>query len=119
MQIIIQIAIVIAFANFDMQAMVWAYTAGNIVFIGVWQYFLNRLTGIRAIEIMRDICPFMISAAAVMAAVWPLTAQISNLWLLLICRFVLAAALYLGIMRLVHAEILNEAIEFIKNRKKH
>ena len=73
-QIVIQIAIVVAFAKFDMQAMVWAYTAGNIVFIGIWQYFLNKLTGIRTTEIMRDICPFMISAAAVMAAVWPLTA---------------------------------------------
>lgn len=117
-QIVIQIAIVVAFAKFDMQAMVWAYTAGNIVFIGIWQYFLNKLTGIRTIEIMRDICPFMISAAAVMAAVWPLTAPISNLWLLLICRFILAAVLYLAIMRLAHAEILNEAIEFVKNRKK-
>ena len=117
-QIVIQIAIVVAFAKFDMQAMVWAYTAGNIVFIGIWQYFLNKLTGIRTTEIMRDICPFMISAAAVMAAVWPLTAPISNLWLLLICRFILAAVLYLMIMRLAHAEILNEAIEFVKNRKK-
>lgn len=117
-QIVIQIAIVVAFAKFDMQAMVWAYTAGNIVFIGIWQYFLNKLTGIRTTEIMRDICPFMISAAAVMAAVWPLTAPISNLWLLLICRFILASVLYLAIMRLAHAEILNEAIEFVKNRKK-
>lgn len=117
-QIVIQIAIVVAFAKFDMQAMVWAYTAGNILFIGVWQYFLNRLTGIRAVEIMRDICPFMLSAVAVMAVTWPVTSPISNLWLLLICRIVLAAVLYLGIIRMVHAEILNEGIEFIKNKIK-
>jgi len=116
-QVAVQIAVVVAFAGSGIKAMVWAYTSYSIAFVGVWQYFLHRLTGIRAAEVARDICPFLVPSAVIMVAVWWLTSGIDNLWLLFLCRISLAAALYLVVMRLAHAHILDECMEFLRKRR--
>ena len=41
-----------------------------------------------------------------------------NLWLLLGARIVLASALYFGIMKLTHAHILDECIDYVLKRKR-
>ncbi len=117
-QIAAQLLVVLAFARQGVTVMVAAYTAYNVLFLGVWQYFMHRLTGLRATDVLRDVCPFMLAAAAVMCLVWPLTAGIGDLWLLLGVRVVLAAALYFAVMKLTHARILDECIEYVLKKKK-
>lgn len=116
-QVALQIAVVVAFAGSGIQTMVWAYTAYNILFIAVWQYFLHRLTGIRAIDVALDISPFLVSAAIIMPVVMYVTAPVGNPWLLFPCRVLLAAALYLAVMKLAHAKILDECWGFIRKKK--
>lgn len=116
-QVALQIAVVVAFAGSGIQIMVWAYTAYNILFIAVWQYFLHRLTGIRAIDVALDISPFLVSAAIIMPVVMYVTAPVGNPWLLFPCRVLLAAALYLAVMKLAHAKILDECWGFIRKKK--
>lgn len=116
-QVALQIAVVVAFAGSGIQTMVWAYTAYNILFIAVWQYFLHRLTGIRAIDVALDISPFLVSAAIIMPVVTYVTAPVGNPWLLFPCRVLLAAALYLAVMKLAHAKILDECWGFIRKKK--
>ena len=115
-QILVQIGIVLVFARHGIMAMVAAYSASSILFLAVWQYFLHRLTGIRTAEVARDICPFMLAAALVTGAVWPLTAPIANPWLLLVCRVVIVAVLYSVVMKLAHAQIFDECLGYLKNR---
>ena len=117
-QIAVQLLAVLAFARQGVTVMVAAYSVCNVLFIGVWQYHLHRLTSLRAADVLRDVCPFMLAAAAVMAVVWPLTAGISNLWLLLGVRVTLAAALYFAVMKLTHADILDECLEYVLKRKR-
>lgn len=116
-QVALQIAVVVAFAGSGIKTMVWAYTAYNILFIAVWQYFLHRLTGIRAIDVALDISPFLVSAAIIMPVVMYVTAPVGNPWLLFPCRVLLAAALYLAVMKLAHAKILDECWGFIRKKK--
>lgn len=116
-QVAVQLAVVVAFAGHGITAMVWAYTSYNIAFIGVWQYFLHRLTGIRAYEVALDICPFLVVSAVIMIAVWYLTAGIGNLWLLFLCRILLVAVLYFVVMRIAHAHILDECMEFLRKKR--
>lgn len=117
-QVAVQLGVVLAFARQGVTVMVTAYTVYGVLFLGVWQYFAGRLTGIRAAEVVRDVCPFMLAAVVTMAVVWPLTAGIGNLWLLLGARIVLAGALYFGIMKLTHAHILDECIDYVLKRKR-
>ena len=45
------------------------------------------------------------------------TLAISNLWLLLLARMVMAAVLYFVAMRLFNVAILQECLQFIKSKK--
>ena len=57
--------------------------------------------------------PFLVFTLAVLALTWWLTSGICNLWLLLISRVIIAAALYGGIMWVSGAKIMREAIHYI------
>jgi hypothetical protein len=64
----------------------------------------------------KDIAPFTMIAAVVMLVTHYVTLPVANLWLLLLSRIALAAALYYGIMRLLHVAILNECLQFIRKK---
>jgi hypothetical protein len=97
--------------------MVKAYVALNLVWLFVWFFFAHRLTTYRLLHFLKDILPFALAAAGVMAVTGLVTSSIDNLWLLLLSRIVLATLLYLGVMRLAGAQILKESIAFFRKGK--
>jgi peptidoglycan biosynthesis protein MviN/MurJ (putative lipid II flippase) len=98
--------------------MVWAYTILNIVWLLVWQIYANKLIGVRFIDMLKDIVPFAVISIAVMAVTWYLTSFISNNWLLLIARIFIAAVLYAIIMKLLRVKMMEECLNFIRNKRK-
>ena len=96
--------------------MVHAYVALNLVWLFVWFFFAHRLTTYRLLHFLKDILPFALAAAGVMVVTGLVTAGLHNLWLLLLSRVVMAALLYLGVMRLCGAQILKESIDFIQKK---
>ena len=96
--------------------MVVAYTIFNIVWLVAWQPFARRIIGLRTIDLLKDVLPFMLIAAAVMTATYFITLAITNQWLLLAVRIVVAAALYYATMRLLNVAILRECLQFITRR---
>ena len=103
---------------YGIQTMVMAYVALNLVWLFVWFTFASRLTAYTLLLFIKDIVPFVLAAAGVMLATGYLTAPITNLWLLLLCRVVLAAMLYLLVMKVARAKILDETLDFVKNKFK-
>ena len=110
---IIQIALLVALWREGIYVMVVTYTLLNIAWMFVWHFFVNRLMHYRLLDFLRDILPFALTAAAVMALTGFVTASITSLWLRLIVRILLAAALYYTVMRLAGAVILKEILSFI------
>ena len=96
--------------------MVVAYTVFSILWLGVWQYQARRIIGIRLREVLADTMPFMLSAAAVMAATYFLTKPVGSIWILFPLRIAIAAALYLAIMKIANMEILNECLRFVRKK---
>lgn len=120
LQVAAQLLIVMAFAQCGIEAMVVAYTALSVLFIGVWQWFLRRIAGIRAVEIFKDTAPFLLVSAVVMAAVYWLTLPIGSLLLRFAAHVVAAAVLYAGVMKVMRAAILDECIGFFAAKfKRH
>ena len=103
---------------YGIHTMVMAYVALNLVWLFVWFTFASRLTSYTLLLFMKDIVPFGLAAAGVMIATGYLTTSITNLWLLLLCRVVLAAMLYLLVMKVARAKILDETLNFVKNKFK-
>ena len=103
---------------YGIHTMVMAYVALNLVWLFVWFTFASRLTSYPILLFLKDIVPFGLAATVVMLTTGYLTASITSLWLLLLCRVVLAAILYLLVMKVARAKILDETLNFVMNKFK-
>ena len=112
--------------NSQLLTMVLAFVALTILWFFVWAYFARRLAGYRFTMLLRDVLPFLLSAAAVMlttsfisTCIIPSTllGGVGGGLLLLITRSLLAALLYYALMRLFRVQILNECLQFFNRRK--
>ena len=101
---------------YGMLPMVIYFVALNIAWLAIWQWWAWRLTGLTFIDALKDIMSFLIFTLAVLALTWWLTNGITNLWLLLISRILIAAVLYAGIMWVSGAKIMRESIRYILKR---
>ena len=121
---ILQIVLMVSLWREGIYAMVIAYTLLNIGWMFVWHFFVSRLMHYRLLHFLKDILPFALVAATVMAITrWTteliadgleLTDDTPRQWVLLISRTAIAAMLYYAVMRLSGAVILKECIAFIK-----
>lgn len=113
-QILLLLLLIMAVHPWGIWGMVVAYASLNILWLLVWQLATGRLTGLRLVDALCDVMPFLLAAAAVMAVTYWLTAGIGNRLLLLSVRVVLAAVLYFLIMKVARVKMLDECIAFIK-----
>ena len=99
--------------------MVSAYTIATVLWLFVWQYFANREIGIRLWNVLLDIVPYIAVSLIVMTAIYYATMTITNLYLLLVVRILLAALLYFIVMKLLKSKMLDECVGFLlKKRRK-
>lgn len=117
-QIALVITVVLACHSIGFTAMVVAFACVNILWILAWQAFAARLIGYSYAMMLRDLLPFLAITLVVMLVTHFVTLPISNLYVLLIARVVIAVTLYALIMKLLHATIFEECVEFIKSRIK-
>ena len=121
---LLQIALMVGLWREGIYVMVIAYTLLNILWMFVWHLFVRRLMNYRLLHFLKDILPFALAAAAVMVVtevvteftVYSLqfTDDYLRLWVLLLCRVLLAAILYYAVMRLSGAVILKEIQAFLR-----
>jgi hypothetical protein len=97
--------------------MVVYFVVLNILWLSIWQWWAWRLTGLTFADALRDVVPFLVFTLAVLALTWWLTNGITNLWLLLVCRVLIAALLYAGIVWLSGAKIMRETIQYILKKR--
>jgi len=117
-QIALQMVLILLTYRQGIVTVVWAYTVLNIVWLLVWQFYAKRMIGIRFFDMLKDVVPFALISVAVMTATWFLTSSISNIYLLLIARILLAALLYLSIMKLLKVQMLEECLHFLFTSRK-
>ena len=77
----------------------------------------KRIIGLRLLHVAKDTVPFILCGALVMVATYFATMTISNLYLLLVVRILMASVLYYGVMRMLNVVILRECLQFILKKK--
>ena len=117
LQIVLQIILTLSFAKLGIVAMVAAFSALNLLFTACWHFALQRILPLSMFDVLKDTIPFTLIAAVVMVATHYATLSITNLWLLLLIRIMMAAALYLVAMRLLNVAILKECLQFIRKKQ--
>ena len=115
-QVVLQLFIILLFYRQGIMAMVMAYAVFNIVWLGAWQFYARRMIGLRFLQMVKDVLPFMLCGVGVMTLTYVATRTIANIYLLLTVRVLLAATLYYGVMRLLNVAILRECMQFIKKK---
>jgi len=117
-QIVITIAAVLACHSLGMTVMVIAFASVVILWMMAWQYFAYKLVGYSFVSMLRDLLPFLLISIAVMAVTRYVTLSIGDLRLLLATRILVAAILYVLVMKFSRATIFAECVDFIKSRMK-
>ena len=117
-QILLQLVVILLFYRQGITVMVIAYSLFNILWLIAWQPFARRIIGLRMTDLLRDTVPFVIISAVVMLAVHYATLPVENIWLLLLLRIIVAAALYYAAMRLLNVAILRECMQFVFKKKR-
>lgn len=104
--------------GYGVHYMIVFFVTINILWLFVWQWFAWKLFKLSFIDAFRDVLPFALVSLFVMAATHFATITISNIYIAIVAKIILAIMLYVGIMYLSKAVILREAIEYFRNRKK-
>ena len=115
-QIVLQLIIIGFFYHLGINTMVMVYTLFTIAWLFVWQWTARRIIGLRFWEVIKDVMPTLCIALLVMATTYFVTLSLHHLLLLLICRILIATLLYAAIMKLLHVEMMDELLLFIKKR---
>ncbi len=112
-QICLQIAIILTFSNWGVVTMVTAYTLMLVLWTGVWQVMAHRLVGLRFVDMLKDVLPFLLSAAACTGMAWEATCNISQPVVSILLRIAITAVLYIGIMKVAKVKIFDECINYL------
>lgn len=110
----------------ELYQMVTAYVLILILWTGIWHRFLKQEIRYPHLSALRDMLPFLLTAAAAMVITHFLTLWLlpyllghttPSAWVELVVRILLAALLYLGTLWLLRAKILRESIGYLTSRK--
>jgi O-antigen/teichoic acid export membrane protein len=114
---VLTLALLLALHPYGIRNMLITYCIFNALWLLAWHYFAKKEIHINLKMFLVDTLPYLFMAIAVMLSTHHLTASIDNNCTLLIARIAIAAALYIGIARLVHSKELEEITDFIFKQK--
>lgn len=113
---VLQVLLMISIYPLGIQTMVAANVVLNILWVFVWHYFTQRLTGYRLTMLLKDIMPFAFVAVAVLAATYEITRWINAPFALMMAKIIIAALLYYTVMKIARVRILDDCIDFLLRR---
>ena len=104
---------------FGFEWMLWAFVGINIGWLLVWWWFVHREIGLRFIEMLRDLSPYLLLSTALTIGCHYLLADIDNIYVSLLLKVLIVGILYIGILWMAGSVILKESVGFLlgKGRK--
>lgn len=113
---IIQLATMLLLYPYGVHTMIKVYVSINICWLFVWHYFVWKEIRLSLWAALKDILPFAVMAATVMAITHYLTLGIGNLYLLMGGKVILAGILYTVLMWLSGSVTFRESIHYLLKR---
>lgn len=104
---------VIAASPLGFQWMLRLFIGINILWFFVWFWFVRKEIGLHLRDMLLDIAPYILLAAALTLLAAYITAGISNLYLSLLAKVAFVAILYPLILWLAGSHILKESLRYI------
>ena len=114
--VIAQIIVVMVFASWGIEVMIAAYVTTLIFWTGIWQVLAYRLIRLRFLNLLEDVCPFLLATLGSIVVAFYATLAITNTVVLILSRIIITALLYVTIMKIAHVKIFKECVQFIFKR---
>lgn len=112
-----QLAVVGLSVPFGIGRMVQAYVVLNMLWVAVWFSLSHKEIGLRAIEALRDVAPYVV-LSIVSVAIGYLAAQpFANLYVSFLIKVVVVAAVYCLSLWLLRSTIFTEVLLFITKKE--
>lgn len=118
-QIVLQIAVILAFASFGMTTMVIAYVCFTSAWVLVWHFISHKLIHITLRQMLGDTLPYLGTIVFASAVAHFATLPLSGNFPLLMSKIVITAAIYIGVMFATKDDIMFETIGFVKKKFSH
>lgn len=115
---VLQLIIMLLAYPYGIHVMLMLFVVLNIIWLGVWQYFIWKEIRLSLWNALKDTVPFAGIATATMVATYYITIEINNIYLMLIAKIVLAIAIYSLIMWFSKVAIFKESIKYLTGRSK-
>ena len=116
---LLQTLLLVLLHPYGVEAMVWAYVVLNTLWIGVWYRYVRGMTGLKFRELLKDLLPFALLAAAAVCGGGAVAMAFAAGTLSSLCiKIVVTASIYLGTLWLLKAAILRESLEYLLHKKK-
>lgn len=112
----VQLGIMLLLYPYGIHTMVQVYVGINIGWLLVWHWFVWREIQLSLWLALKDVLPFAVIAAGVMAVTFYATSGIQNLYLLMAAKIVMAAILYSAILWLSGSVTFRESLRYIIKR---
>lgn len=100
-----------------LDAMLWTFTAINVLWLFVWYCFVRREIGLALTDMFRDISPYLLLTVALIAACHLLLGSVGNVYASIALKIVFVGTLYVATLWLAGSVILRECIAFLMGRK--
>lgn len=112
----VQLGVMLLLYPYGIHTMIQVYVGINIGWLLVWHWFVWREIKLSLWLALKDVLPFAVIAAGVMAVTFYATSGIQNLYLLMAAKIVMAAVLYSAILWLSGSVTFRESLRYIIKR---
>ena len=112
-----QLVVMYLLYPYGIQCMIKVYIAINVGWLLAWHYFVWREIRLSLFHAIKDVFSFGLIAAMIMAGVYFLTRSLTNLYLLITAKILLAGILYPLVMWLSGSATFKEALNYIFKKK--
>ena len=116
---VVQLIMMLFLYPYGVRTMISVYVSINISWLLVWQYFVYKEIKLSLWSALKDILPFALIAAVVMALTYFITCGIENIYLRLAAKIVIAAVFYFCIMWFSKAVTFRESLNYLLKKNNH
>jgi len=95
--------------------MVVAYIGISFSALLLWQRYVYKLIGLKLMDILKDILPYLGITIFCFLIAWIATKNIHNIYGLLASKIVISAFLYIFVMKISRSVIFQESMEYLMN----
>ena len=114
----LQLIVLFATLSFGIYYMVMAFVVVNVLWVGVWHYFVWRCIHLKLFDALKDTLPFLLITLSTLGLTYFLVRDITNIYLLFIAKILIAAVIYLAVMKGLKVVVLNEVLDFLRKKFK-